>query len=188
MKLSILIPTIDERRSSFKDLVLNLTAQAIDHRAEEYIELITLCDHGLLPIGAKRNELLARANGEYVAFFDDDDTPSNNYIQWAIKVIESNTDCGSLLGVITFDGENPEVFEHSLKYSEWKTTTNHVKYERYPNHLNFIRREIAQRFFFPETKQGEDEDWSTQVHKSGLIKTEFTIPEVIYHYQFKTKK
>lgn len=187
-KLSILIPTIDERRPQFKELMLFLTAQAIDHKIEEQVEIITLCDRGLLSIGAKRNELLKRATGDYVAFIDDDDQVCSYYIGWGLKVAESGKDCGSLIGIYTVDGENPEYFEHSIKYKEYKTTSNEIKYERYPNHLNFIKREIAQQFKFPEINHGEDTDWATQIFKAGAIKTEYEISQILYQYRYKTKK
>lgn len=63
-----------------------------------------------------------------------------------------------------------------------------VTYERYPNHLNCIKSSIAKKFKFPETNHGEDTDWATQIHKSGLIKTEHYIPEIIYYYDYKSKK
>lgn len=189
MKLSLLIPTIDNRRQSFKELILKLTSQIIDAHAEEHVEIISLCDKGLLSIGAKRNELLQRAHGEYVAFIDDDDTVSDRYIEWGIQVAHSGKDCGSLLGIITWNGERPEKFEHSLKYGEFRTVEgSEVKYERYPIHINFIRREIVQQFKFAEINHGEDHEFARLIKEAGLIKSEFTIPEVIYYYQFKPNK
>jgi hypothetical protein len=93
-----------------------------------------------------------------------------------------------LRGIITFDGETPELFEHSIKYKEYKTVDNPVKYERYPNHLNCIKSSIAKQFKFPEINHGEDTDWATQIFNSGLIKTEHYIDSVMYHYNFITRK
>lgn len=142
----------------------------------------------VLNIGAKRNILLKAAAGKYVCCFDDDDKPSENYIPVLRTAMSKNPDVVSLRGIITFDGENPELFEHSLKYSEWKTTNNEIKYERYPNHLNCIRASIAKQFSFPEKNYGEDHDWSKKIHESGLLKTEYYTNKVLYHYKFVTNK
>lgn len=145
-----------------------------------------------MSIGQKRNELLQDAEGEYVCFIDDDDIVSDNYVELLMEGINKEVDCCSLKGIITEDGKNPLIFEHSLKYGAYRTVTDspvdQVRYERYPNHLNCIRTDIAKQFRFPETNHGEDTDWATQIHKSGLLKTEHYIPEVIYYYEYLSKK
>lgn len=169
---------------SFYNIYNFLTAQKVDG-----VEILfDNSSRNEKSIGKKRNELLSIAQGKYVAFVDDDDMVSTDYVQTILEGCKSDKDCVSLRGVITFNGTNPEVFEHSLKYKEWKTTGNHIKYERYPNHLNAIKTSIAQQFKFPEINHGEDHDWSTQIHMSGLIKTEHYVDKVLYHYQFKPNK
>ena len=189
MRLSILIPTLKKREESFYKLYFNLTDQISILKLDNEIEILLMIDSGEKTIGEKRNLLLHRATGEYVCFFDDDDIPSKNYIEKIYEGIKSKADCLSLRGVITWDGERPEIFEHSIKYSEWKTNdTGDVKYERYPNHLNVIKSIIAKQFKFPEINHGEDIDWSMQMRDSGLLKNEYYINEVLYHYQFNSVK
>ena len=139
-------------------------------------------------IGNKRNYLMQSAKGEYLCFFDDDDMPSEDYIKELLKGIESVADCISLRGIMTTNGSNPEVFEHSLKYKSWRTTKNEIKYERYPNHLNCIKSDIAKQIKFPEINHGEDYDWSKKLHESGLLKSEYYTDKVLYHYKFVTNK
>lgn len=182
-KLSILIPSLQDRRKQCDELFWELTRQKTDE-----VEIIVFEDNGERTIGEKRNQLLEWANGEYLCFFDDDDTPSSNYISNILEGINKGVDCCSLRGIITFDGETPELFEHSIRYKEYKTVDNPVKYERYPNHLNAIKSSIAKQFKFPEINFGEDTDWATQIHNSGLIKTEHYIDSVIYHYKYVTNK
>lgn len=194
MMLSILIPTTSDRKDFYNSLMANLSRQVknlsdkdgIDYWRE--VQILKDPRGEEFSIGEKRNALLKTAEGKYVCFFDDDDRPSEDYLEMIIEGIRYNPDCLSLRGIMTTDGINPEVFEHSLKYNEWKTTENEVKYERYPNHLNVIRADIAKRFKFPEISMGEDHDWSTQVFKSGLLKKEFYIDKVLYHYQYRTIK
>lgn len=148
-----------------------------------------------MSIGQKRNELLQRAEGEYVCFIDDDDRVSDNYVELLMDGINKGVDCCSLKGIITEDGNNPLIFEHSIRYKEYRTVSGEyntssgdVRYERYPNHLNCIKASIAKQFKFPNQNVSEDTDWATQIHKSGLIKIEHYIPEVIYYYEYIRKK
>jgi glycosyltransferase involved in cell wall biosynthesis len=145
-----------------------------------------------ISIGQKRNELLEDAEGDYVDFIDDDDTVINNYVELNMEGINKGVDCCSLRGIITENGKNPLIFEHSIKYGAYRTVTDslpgEVRYERYPNHLNCIKASIAKQFRFPELDHGEDTDWATQIHKSGLLKVEHYIPQVIYYYEYISRK
>lgn len=182
MILSILIPTIPERALMFNKLYAELCRQGFG----KGVELLS-CDENW-SIGAKRNYLLDKAKGEYLCFIDDDDMVASDYIDTLLKALESKPDCVSLRGVITWDGNNPELFEHSIKYKAYVTTTNPIKYERYPNHLNAIKSSIAKQFKFPEINHGEDTDWATQIHNSGMLKKEVYIDKVLYHYLYISKK
>lgn len=188
IKLSILIPTIESRREMLLDLVDKLLDQADELGVTDQIEIIPLEGNENKSVGAKRNALLEMAGGDYVAFFDDDDEPSEVYIRRIFEGIAMDKDCISLKGVITFNGENPAIFEHSIKYCAYKETKNDVKYERYPNHLNAIRASIAKQFRFPDIDFGEDTDWATQLFKSGKIKSEHYVDDVLYHYKFIENK
>lgn len=205
--LSILIPTTPDREDFFKNIFKQVHDQCHGFCENEYLpygsdtsiqfyrhsnafyELLTFCDNKKYSIGFKRNELMRISKGKYVAFIDDDDRISDNYFNFIIPGMESGADCCSLKGIITEDGQNPLVFEHSIKYKEYKT--NHegmpVRYERFPNHLNCIKSSIAKQFKFPEKNHGEDTDWATQIFKSGLIKTEHYIEEILYYYDWRKK-
>lgn len=186
-KLSILVCTIPQRWQFYENLRDVLFEQMRDY--ETQVELLT-DDHPTDNIGKKRNRLLAEAKGEYVASIDDDDTVSASYVRSIMEALHKNpnVDCCSLRGVITWDGKNPELFEHSTRYFSYSTTTNPIKYERYPNHLNTIKRSIAIQCKFPEINHGEDTDWATQLFTKGLIKSEVYIDKVLYHYLYRTRK
>lgn len=184
-KLSILIPTITEREEQYDSLYSELIMQ-IGNNID--IEICPLKDNREMSIGEKRNKLLEMAKGEYVAFVDDDDAVSENYIALLLQAVESGCDCASLKGVYYVDGVKDGVFEHSLKYDKWETVDGEIKYLRFPNHLNCIKSSIAKQFKFPEKNFSEDFDWSTELHKSGLLKTEHYIDEVIYYYRFIQNK
>lgn len=177
MKLSILICTIPEREAFLNRLLNILTEQSGDY------ELLINGSGG--SIGAKRNQLLAEASGEYVAFIDDDDTISEHYISHLMDGINKGVDCCSLTGIITDDGKNPRKFIHSLKYKSWYEDNG--VYYRNPNHLNCIKTELARKAYFPETNHGEDRSFSDQLFKLGVLQTEHEIKPVIYFYEHRTK-
>lgn len=184
MKLSILIPTITGREKQYNTLMEILKPQLY-----EGVEVCTLKDNKAVSIGKKRNILLRDAEGEYTAFADDDDKVTPDYVSLLLKGIEGGFDCCSLKGKYYVNGIFDGLFEHSLNYKEWKTNGAHreIKYERYPNHLNCIKASIAKQFQFEEINHGEDHKWAKAIHESGLLKTEYYIEKVIYHY-FKVTK
>lgn len=182
--LSILIPTIKKRKLVFNRLMTELVRQIGDLP----IEIIHTDEEPPVTIGTKRNKLLSLAKGKYVCFFDDDDYPTEDYIPTIFEGIIKDVDCVYLRGVMTTNGKNPEIFEHSIKYNLYKTTGNEIKYERFPNHLNTIRASIAKQFKFPESNWGEDTQWATLVFQSGLIKTEHYSDKILYQYLYNSKK
>lgn len=193
MILSILTPVARHHMDMYQELKKEFEKQTRDFGLIIGTDIDwSYAYSGGLSTGELRNSLLRDAKGEYVCFFDADDWPAEDYIKTIFQNLSTNPDCLSLMGVMTTDGENPEVFEHSLYYKEWKTNESvkygGVKYERYPNHLNVIKSEIAKQFQFPDKTFGEDHDWSTQLHKSGLLKKEVVIKRILYYYRYVTKK
>lgn len=191
MKLSILICCkIDRFIKMSKPLYEKLSWQVLEAGIDG--EVIWDATENI-SIGTKRNNLLQRSKGEYICFVDDDDDVSTDYVKLLLEGINKGVDCCSLKGIYTVDGLMDGLFEHSLKYQEWKTNSDiqsatHIKYERYPNHLNCIKSSIAKQFKFPEKNFGEDHDWSKRLHESGLLKTEHYIEQPIYFYKYITKK
>lgn len=186
---SILICTLDERVASFTKLYEKLAGQIRKLGLERCIEILWFCDNRTYSIAFKRNRLLQAAQGTYVNFLDDDDDIHENYIEMIHQKLKSDIDCVKLVGIITFDGLHPRLFTHSVKYDRYFTQNN--MYYRPPNHLNTMKREIAQRFQFPEncyeSNDGEDTIWALQVAKSGLLRKEADISEPYYFYLYKRK-
>jgi len=186
MELSILICHIPERYDFLKRLTEILDPQLEKHK--NTVQCL-IDDSRYKSIGRKRNDLVARAQGKSFLFIDDDDMVADNYVELQLVGVRSGADCCSLKGIITEDGQNPLLFEHSIKYKEYKTNPPEfpVRYERFPNHLNAVKTEIGRQFKFPEKNHGEDTDYATAMFKSGLIKTEYYIPQVIYYYDWRRK-
>lgn len=179
-KLSILIchtPGREEFLSRLKRIIW----PQIDIGAE-----IIIHDGLGMSIGQKRNELLQSASGEYVCFIDDDDRVVDNYVELLMEGINKGVDCCSLKGIITEDGKNPKEFIHSIRYDSWFEKDG--IYYRNTNHLNAVKSSIAKQMKFPETNHGEDRSYSDQLLQSGLLKTEHWIEQVIYYYEYRSKK
>lgn len=183
MKLSILIPHTT-KYVGFLERLEGVLAPQVDDNPD--VEVIKFIDDGKLSIGAKRNWLLQKAKGDYIAFIDSDDLVSKDYIGLIMKGVNKDVDCCSLRGRITFDGQKPHTFIHSNHYTEYFEEGN--IFYRPPNHLNCIRTSIANRFKFPKKNHGEDTDWAMKICRSGLLKTEHWIEDTIYFYEYRSKK
>ena len=57
-----------------------------------------------------------------------------------------------------------------------------VRCTRYSCHTVVLRKEIAQSVKFTDRLKEEDIEWATEIYKQGLIKTEYIIDKVLYHY------
>ena len=178
--LSILICTLPERAMFLRRLMASFEKQARGFP----VEILTDNRGKNISIGAKRNALLKRARGEYVAFVDDDDEVAANYVQLVLQALRSKPDCAELRGEITTDGKNPKPFIHTVTCQKW-----HEKdgvYWRMPNHLNAIRLDLALQAGFPEKSFGEDHDFSKRVQP--FLKTQGDIPQTIYYYRYRSNK
>jgi Glycosyl transferase family 2 len=184
---SVLIPTVPARKEKFDALMRMLNAQRNALPDPSVVEIVTLCDSGELMVGAKRNKLLEMAQGEYLAFIDDDDRIFGDYLERILKALETKPD---VVGITIFWTDN--VFTNvrllirsaDYKWQHWLMPTPNVTAGR-PAHLNPTRSDIAKSVRFPEdVVAGEDAAWSAVV--SGKIKTCVNIDEPIYHYDFRT--
>ncbi len=115
MKLSLLVPTIKKHRPLFDTLLVDLQKQIIPYNGS--VEIL-IDDSENDRVGTKRNRLLDKAIGEYLAFIDSDDEIGFSYIEHLMKAIQSGKDCASLLGRYSVDGNYDGLFEHSLKYNK----------------------------------------------------------------------
>lgn len=183
MKLAILTPYTIDRIPVFERLLSALQKQIIDCNAYSDVLIIRNVDNYEKTTGAKRNELIESAiksNAEYIAFFDSDDLPGPNYIKHQLAVANSGMDCGTLIGSIYWGTRKGKPFLHNLACKEWWEDDNY--YYRCPNHLNAMKLSIVKDFKFKDITVGEDGNWSEDIMRAGVLKTEHVIDEVIYHY------
>jgi glycosyltransferase involved in cell wall biosynthesis len=181
--LSLLIPTLKCRAAVFQDLLTALNGQISTSPFASKVEVLCELDGGEASIGRKRNNLIARASGLFIAFIDDDDQVSADYIERICMAIERDPgiDCIGIKGIITFRGAHPREFIHSVRYGDY--FSRHHTYFRPPYHLNPMRREIAARYRFPEVSYSEDIDWALRIRRDGALKKEQFIDSTLYYYR-----
>lgn len=142
------------------------------------VEVLYNGDNGELTVGKKRNALLAQASGRYVAFVDDDDDVSDDYVDSILAAVNEGPDCVGIDGMLCLKQGNI-MFRHSIEYQGWYNGVD--AFYRTPNHLNPVKREIALEVLFPEISNGEDRVYSDTLRRR--LKTEIYIDHPIYFYK-----
>ncbi|WP_412070326.1 hypothetical protein [Rubrivirga sp. IMCC43871] len=183
MLLSILIPTLEERAESFAFIHAKLTRQIREGGLEDEVEVLSLVDGGELPTGVKRNLLMEKARGRFVASVDDDDDVHGHYVALIVEAIRAtpDVDCVGIQGRVTFREHTSRRFVYSIRYGEYRTRGG--VYERPPHHLNPIRADIARQYPFEPVRTSEDSDWALRLSRDGALQTEVFIDDVLYHYR-----
>lgn len=144
-------------------------------------ELLTEIDARQRTSGEKRQSLLCRAKGDYVAFVDDDDRISEDYIRKIAAALEKNNP-----DVLTFNllmattGGRNEIWSFMASEDNRKTGVMSA------NHLCFWKKDLARKIAWcPVLGYGDDQLWYKPLIKSGLIQDELRIPgNPIYYYDY----
>lgn len=184
MILSILIATLPERAHHLARIMSLLGT------LPEGVEIVSDDTGRHLPTGTKRNNMITKAQGEWVCQVDDDDWVSSDYISSILEALKSNPDCVTFKGIMTTNGGGRVEWCIKLgeKYEARTDPDGVTRYYRWPNHLAVIRRSIAQSVKFPDIWHGEDYKWSEQIKNMKLLKSEVHIDKHLYHYIFITNK
>ena len=187
MKLSILIPTLPQRKKMFNILRKNLTSQ-IDfvhstHPSLGQVEILFDSSKkflkGGLSVGAKRDALKCRATGEYLVFVDDDDMIAPNYLESILRLMESNPDIitfRSLYKSSTYWG----IVDMNLNHAENEQMNDSTIVKRQPFHVCPIRTSIAQQHSFPDINNAEDWGWMVKVLTD--CKTQSHSDQILHQY------
>lgn len=180
VKLSILIPTMPKRGAFLARLMAILEPQVSND-----VEILTAPGAG--SIGSKRNALIAEAKGEFVAFVDDDDRVSGDYISELLAGISKGVDVVAIRGIWSKNGGPGQEFI-DLPYQEHSGQIGVGVFLRGVQHLDAVRRSIAIQVPYKDTSFGEDKDWTETIEATGLVKTWHQVDHPIYFYEYRTRK
>ena len=194
--LSILTPAVPSRLDQLATLCDEIARQIGD----QPVEHLVLLDNKKRTVGEKRDALLRMAHGQYVAFVDDDDDISRDYVARILSAAESRPD------VITFQqhatvNETDAIIEFKLGspnepfvgrmpfqkvLGKWQDTTDSAPIiKRNAWHICAWSRRLAIMSHFPASNYGED--WSFAALLCALPNLrEVHIPEVLHFYNHST--
>ena len=184
--LSVLICSVHKRYNTF---LINIERQLFDQYAalsvadQDRVEILIFTDNKKMILGRKRNVMVNVAQGDYIAFVDDDDRVSSDYIQQLLNATGSDTDSIVFQAEVTLDGGAPKICYYSKDFQEDYDTAD--SYYRIPNHICCIRRLVALESTFPNVLFGEDAAYSKDLLKR--LNTELVINKTLYYYDYNSK-
>lgn len=187
IKLSILIPTVPNRLTTFfPRLIEHLQNQIRISNNRTDVEILGLYDNKKRTVGEKRNVLLNMAQGEYLTFIDDDDRIADDYVQSIMNALYDNldVDCVVFDCITTINGDtsNPTYSKYSINY-EYSQTGN--QWRGKPAHTMVWKSSIAKKHSYQGKNYGEDIEWVKKACKD--IKREVRIDKVLYFYDFDNR-
>jgi len=189
MILSILTPAVPSRLDSWVvglgESPLATLIQTIGEQIGTLpVEHLVLLDNKRRTVGEKRDALLRMARGQYVAYVDDDDDVSDDYVAELLKAAREGPD------VITFNQHctvNAAQFEVQFKLGNPNEAPNGVStIKRNAWHVCAWRRTLAIQSRFPASNYGED--WAFAAPLCALPGLrEVHIPKVLHYYRHSSK-
>ena len=156
-------------------------------QAESYpeVEILCLIDNKKMSIGEKRQSLIDIARGKWVAFMDDDDDVTDDYMETIVNTIKKEP-----ADVITFDqhcivnGREFTVnFDMNNPNERYIPGMTHIK--RPPFHMCFWRAEIAKQAKMESSSYGEDFAWCSLMYPK--IQSEAHIDKILHLYRYNDR-
>jgi len=86
--VSILIPTLIERKSVFNELVDSIYKQIKQGKYEKKVEIVSICDDRSIPLSMKRNMMQKMCSGKYFMHLDDDDELDEYFCEAVVNHIQ----------------------------------------------------------------------------------------------------
>ena len=175
MLVSILIPTLLERTSTFIPMVEDLYQQIKDNDLEKKVEVISICDNRNMTLPEKRNKLQKMAKGKYFTHLDDDDKFTEDYCMKVIEHIETLKEDVDIIGYnqLAYVADDTFVVKSSphfgLKLEESPEGSKYKDYKTYyrtPWQWCLFNRErfgMVSRSDI-DTNAMEDQNWLVRVH------------------------
>lgn len=180
--LSILTPSVPSRiKDGLRNVMDKIEKQIKDNNLEKKVEHLIVIDNKVRTIGRKRDNLVQCAIGQYVAFVDDDDDISDDYVLELVNAIKNNPH----VDVITFkqncfiENYPKSIVNFGLNYENEAYVPN-TEFKRKPYHICAWKTSLAQKYRFPSSNYGEDAGWLSQLWE--VAKTEYHIDKVLHAY------
>lgn len=186
--LSILTASIPERADKLEMLTAKITAQIGDLPVEHLVFL----DNRKRTIGAKRDALLRIARGTFIAYVDDDDTVSPDYVASLVEAIKiaitPPASPNDQVDVITF-AQFARVDEACAKIvfglrQENQPFVPDTEVQRAAWHVCAWRRSVAILSHFPESNYGED--WAFAEPLNRIARASIHLDKVLHYYRFNS--
>lgn len=182
---SILILGVPDRMESLSKLIQKLEDQVDKNNLKGEVEILALIDNKTRTVGNKRQSLLDTCEGRFVAYLDDDDTISDDYIPEIVSAIKLDR----YVDVVSFNQETrinndpPNIVYFGLQYENTEYYPG-VPVYRKPFHMCAWNRNIAKQVRFKNISLTEDWAWIEELCK--LAKTEFHIDKILHYYLFNS--
>lgn len=163
--LSILTPAIWPRVQLAQSLADAISQQCrtigLDHGMVEHLVLL---DSRGMSVGQKRQALVDAARGDYIAFVDDDDSVSDDYVSRMLGAIVRGMDCVTFRQCAIIDGKvgHIEFKAGTMTDAPWAEGET---VQRPPWHVCAWRRSLVAGCLFPDSSYGEDLAWCLQARQ-----------------------
>lgn len=183
---SILITSIPERFSNLSQIYKKIEDQIKKNNYGDKVEILAFVDNKTRSIGHKRQDLINASEGKFLAFLDDDDLISENYIEEIISAIEENPN----VDVISFNQEakigldNPVIVYFGLQYENTEYIPGLPMYRK-PFHMCAWNSKLAKATEFKDISWAEDWHWIKEL--CSKAKTEKHIDKILHYYIFDKK-
>lgn len=191
-RLSILIPATPKRyHTHLWPLWQKIEQQVAECAPAGAVEILVFLDNRARTIGEKRHALVQMSRGDFVAFCDDDDDVSPDYVSRLLQAIQYHPQ----VSVITFQqlavingAEGLCTFGLTNPNEGWKREG----FRRSAWHVCAWLGALARRFPFPATNYGEDWAWARhlvaeacdRLQKEDLATVEHHIPAILHTYRY----
>ena len=172
--LSILTPAIWNRESA-KFLAAAISEQI----GSAPVEHLVLFDNRARSIGAKRQALVDIARGQYLAFVDDDDDVSEDYVSSLLKAAETGADVITFRQRAIYNGLESEV-HFGINNQDGPFKPGGITL-RAPWHVCAWKRDRIADCLFSFTNYGEDLAWCLQARRRAS--TAHHIDAVLHTYR-----
>lgn len=150
IEFSILTPAVPSRMAKLAELCAELSKQIGDAPVEHLV----LLDNKRRSVGEKRDALLRSARGQYVAFVDDDDAVSMDYVRAILEKIRLRPDVITFRQRAIIDGAGGEIEFRLGNPNEPFKAGGLAKRNAW--HVCAWRRALAICSSFPPINYGED--------------------------------